>query len=108
VSREAVADLRSRTAAVLAKHHRGRAGNYSSALPRFLWMGRRLGCRCRASTGGRGQGQLHGHTFPSRCSGLPGTASTVKLNHPRSPARLADQSAISIAKSETGQAGAPR
>jgi hypothetical protein len=47
VSREAVADLRSRTAAVLAKQHRGRAGNYSSALPRFFWMGRRLGCRCR-------------------------------------------------------------
>jgi hypothetical protein len=36
------------------------------------------------------------------CSGLPGTASTVNLNHPRNPAMLADQSAISIAKSETG------
>src|SRR5207247_11023456 len=37
------------------------------------------------------------------CSGLPGIASTVSLNHPRSPAMLADRSAISIANSETGQ-----
>jgi putative transposase len=38
-------------------------------------------------------------------SGLHGTASTANLNHPRSPAMLADRSAISIANSETGQAG---
>jgi integrase-like protein len=35
--------------------------------------------------------------------GLHATASTVNLNHPRSPAMLADQSAISITNSETGQ-----
>src|SRR5918992_1807746 len=35
-------------------------------------------------------------------SGLPGIASTVSLNHPRSPAMLADRSAIPIANSETG------
>jgi len=40
------------------------------------------------------------------CSGLPGTASTVSLNRPRSPAMLADRSAIPIANSETGQASA--
>jgi hypothetical protein len=34
---------------------------------------------------------------------LPGIASTVSLNHPRSPAMLADRTAISIANSETGQ-----
>jgi Integrase core domain len=34
------------------------------------------------------------------CSGLPGIASTVNLNHPRSPAMLADRSAISTANSE--------
>jgi hypothetical protein len=39
------------------------------------------------------------------CGGLPGTASTVNLNHPRSPAMLADRSGISIANSETGQVG---
>jgi hypothetical protein len=38
-------------------------------------------------------------------SGLPGIASTANLNHPRSPAMLADRSAISIANSETGQPG---
>jgi hypothetical protein len=32
---------------------------------------------------------------------LPGIASTVSLNRPRSPAMLADRSAISIANSET-------
>ena len=37
------------------------------------------------------------------CSGLPGIASTVSLNHPRSPAMLANRSAISIANSETGK-----
>jgi putative transposase len=37
------------------------------------------------------------------CSGLPGIASTVSLNRPRSPTMLADRSAISIANSATGQ-----
>jgi hypothetical protein len=36
-------------------------------------------------------------------SGLHGIASIANLNHPRSPAMLADRSAISIADSETGQ-----
>jgi putative transposase len=36
-------------------------------------------------------------------SGLHGIASTVNLNHPRSPAMLANRSGISIANSETGQ-----
>jgi hypothetical protein len=36
------------------------------------------------------------------CSGLPGTASTISLNRPRSPTMLADRIRIPIANSETG------
>jgi transposase InsO family protein len=40
------------------------------------------------------------------CSGLHGTASTVSLNRPRSPAMLANRTKISIANSETHQPAA--
>ena len=60
------------------------------------------------------QGRVRRSARPDRpdwsrpaCSGLPGTASTVRLNRPRSPAMLADRSAISIANSETGHRGTP-
>jgi hypothetical protein len=42
----------------------------------------------------------------ARLQRLPGTASTVSLNHPRNPAMVADRSAISIANPETGHGGA--